>query len=62
MSQLVTPYGTFKLTQYETEHDFERAIVANVADIFGERRIYLDCKRRIGAKGCSKCSMFSLPT
>ena len=50
MSQLVTPYGTFKLIQYETEHDFERAIVSHVRDIFGERRIYLDCKRRIGAK------------
>jgi hypothetical protein len=50
MSQLVTPYGTFKLIQYETEHDFERAVVSHVRDIFGERRIYLDCKRRIGAK------------
>ena len=50
MSQLVTPYGTFNLIQYETEQEFERAIVAHVNDIFGERRIYLDCKRRIGTK------------
>jgi hypothetical protein len=50
MSQLVTPYGTFNLIQYDTEQEFERAIVAHVNDIFGERRIYLDCKRRIGAK------------
>lgn len=50
MSQLVTPYGTFNLIQYETEQEFERAVVAHVNDIFGERRIYLDCKRRIGAK------------
>jgi hypothetical protein len=50
MSQLVTPFGTFKLTQYENENEFERAVVSKVADIFGERRIYLDCKRRIGAK------------
>jgi hypothetical protein len=50
MSQLVTPYGTFGLIQYETEQEFERAIVAHVDHIFGERRIYLDCKRRIGAK------------
>jgi hypothetical protein len=50
MSQLVTPFGTFKLTQYETENEFERAVVSKVSDIFGERRIYLDCKRRIGAK------------
>lgn len=50
MSHLVTPYGTFNLIQYDTEQEFERAIVAHVNDIFGERRIYLDCKRRIGAK------------
>lgn len=50
MSHLVTPYGTFNLIQYDTEQEFERAIVAHVSDIFGERRIYLDCKRRIGAK------------
>lgn len=50
MSQLVTPYGTFNLIQYETEQEFERAIVKHVDDIFVERRIYLDCKRRIGAK------------
>lgn len=50
MSQLVTPYSTFSRIQYETEHEFERAIVAHVNDIFGERRIYLDCKRRVGAK------------
>jgi hypothetical protein len=50
MSQLVTPYGTFNLIQYETEQEFERAVVAHVNDIFGERRIYLDSKRRIGAK------------
>ena len=49
MSQLVTPYGTLNLIQYETEQEFERAIVAHVTAIFGERRIYLDCKRRIGA-------------
>src|SRR5215831_13802135 len=50
MSQLITPYGTFKLTSYEIEHDFERAVCSHVKDIFGERRIYLDCKRRIGGK------------
>jgi len=50
MSQLVTPYGTFNLIQYDAEQEFERAIVAHVHDIFGERRIYLDCKRRIGTR------------
>ena len=50
VSQLVTPDGTFKLLQDQTECDFERAVVSHVRDIFGERRIKLDCKRRIGAK------------
>jgi hypothetical protein len=38
MSQLVTPYGTFNLIQYDTEQEFERAIVAHLKDIFGECR------------------------
>src|SRR5215471_4769271 len=50
MSQLVTPYGTFNLVKYKKDQEFERAVVKHVNDIFGERRIYLDCKRRIGAK------------
>src|ERR1022692_4647799 len=50
MSHLVTPYGTFNLIQYDTEQEFERAIVAHVNDIFWKRRIYLECKRKIGAK------------
>lgn len=60
MSHLVTPYGTFNLIQYDTEQEFERAIVAHVNDIFGERRIYLDCKRRIGRKMESRA--FLTPT
>jgi hypothetical protein len=50
MSQLITPYGKFTLLQFDTEQEFERAIVSHIPDIFGQRRIYLDCKRRIGAK------------
>jgi hypothetical protein len=49
MSQLVTPYGTFNIT-HEKEHEFERTVVAHASHIFGERRIYIDCKRRIGGK------------
>lgn len=49
MSQLTTPYGTFNLI-HEKEQDFERTVVAHANAIFGERRIYLDCKRRIGGK------------
>ncbi len=50
MSQLVTPNGIFKLIEHDNEHDFERAVVSHAREIFGERRIFLDCKRRIGGK------------
>lgn len=50
MSKLVTPFGSFRLLRFENEKDFERAVVAQVGEIFGDRRVYLDCKRRIGAK------------
>jgi len=50
MSQLATPYGSFKLLQFENENNFERAVVAHVNQIFGDRCIYLDCTRRIGSK------------
>jgi hypothetical protein len=50
MSQLVTPYGTFNLSGYETEQEFERAVVKHVSQNFGARRLYLDCKRRIGRR------------
>jgi hypothetical protein len=30
-----SPYGTFKLTSYEIEHDFGRAVCSRVKDIFG---------------------------
>lgn len=51
MSKLVTPNGTFRLLRFDSEKEFERAVVSQAAEIFGERRIYLDCKRRLGAKG-----------
>jgi hypothetical protein len=51
MSKLVTPHGNFRLQRFENEKDFERAVVAQAGEIFGEHRIYLDCKRRLGAKG-----------
>lgn len=50
MSRLVTPAGNFSLHTFETEQEFERSVVRNASEIFGPRRIYLDCKRRIGAR------------
>ena len=51
MSKLVTPDGLFRLFWHDTEKDFEQAVVCQAPEIFGPRRIYVDCKRRIGAKG-----------
>jgi hypothetical protein len=50
MNQLATPFGAFKLIQFQIEQDFERAVVSHAPSVFGDHRIYLDCKRRIGSK------------
>ena len=51
MTRIVTPDNIFELVTPESENSFEEAIKANSSLIFGEDRHYLDCKRRIGAKG-----------
>lgn len=51
MSTLVTPLGNFQLHRYESEREFEAAVVSQTDSIFGDHRIYVDCKRRIGARG-----------
>jgi hypothetical protein len=50
MTKLVTPDGTYRLLRFDSEKEFERSLVSQVSEIFGSRRIYLDCKRRIGGK------------
>ena len=50
MTKLVTSQGAFRLIRFDSEKEFERAVVGQVPDIFGDRRVYLDCKRRIGGK------------
>jgi hypothetical protein len=51
MSRIVTPGGIFNAITHDNEHNFEGAVITNAQFIFGEGRYYLDCKRRIGAKG-----------
>ena len=51
MARIVTPDGIFDTLTPESEKIFEEAVVANAAHVFGEGRHYLDCKRRLGAKG-----------
>jgi len=51
MTKLVTSAGTFRVLAYPSEKEFEQAVVNQAPEIFGPRRIYLDCKRRIGRRG-----------
>ncbi len=51
MTKIVTAWGIYRLVRMESEDEFERAIVEHCREIFGPRRIYIDCKRRVGQKG-----------
>jgi hypothetical protein len=51
MSLIWTESGPFRRLAYDREADLEAAILRVKADLFGHTRIYLDVKRKIGAKG-----------
>jgi hypothetical protein len=51
MSLLWTKDGTYRLAGYRDEADLEGAINQVKTELFGEHRIYLDVKKKIGAKG-----------
>ena len=46
-----TPSGSYIAVEYDSEADLERAIVEVQNQLFGPGRIYLDVKKKIGAKG-----------
>src|SRR5437016_9318656 len=50
MSRLWTKTGIYRLAGYQNESDLEGAINKVKAELFGEHRIYLDVKKKIGAK------------
>lgn len=50
MSVLITPKGKYKNMEWETEKEFEGHIVKQANAIFGNQCIYIDCKRKIGAR------------
>lgn len=50
MTLFWTRNGTYKLTNYQSESDLEAAVNQVKVQLFGEQRIYLDVKKRIGAK------------
>lgn len=51
MGLIWTKGGIFTRVEYESETDLESAIRQVQAELFGPDRIYLDIKRKIGAKG-----------
>src|SRR5216684_4776959 len=50
MSLVWTKDGMYRLAGFQSESDLEAAINQVKADLFGQHRIYLDVKRKIGAK------------
>src|SRR5271154_3219703 len=51
MSVIWTKSGPYHRVEYASEADLEAAISETRAELFGPDRIYLDVKRKIGAKG-----------
>jgi hypothetical protein len=50
-TMLWTPTNKFLEAPFEKEEDFEQAVVSLSKPMFGESRIYLDVKKKIGVKG-----------
>jgi hypothetical protein len=50
MSLLWTKDGSYQLASYQSESDLEAAINQVKGELFGRHRIYLDVKKKIGAK------------
>ncbi|MEL6675642.1 MAG: hypothetical protein AAFR61_25765 [Bacteroidota bacterium] len=48
MQRLLHNQQTYLLHEYGLEKDFERVIIAHAKEIFGERSVYIDIKKRIG--------------
>jgi hypothetical protein len=51
MSVVWTPKGPYRRAQYKNEADLENTILEVQKELFGPDRIYLDVKKKIGAKG-----------
>lgn len=51
MGMVWTPNGPFRRIGYASEADLEAAILLVRGDLFGQHRIYLDVKKKIGQKG-----------
>jgi len=50
MPFLLSKQNKFALLGFESESEFERAVVANSKHLFGPEAVYIDVKKRVGAK------------
>ena len=55
---LLTPNKVYQNEPFELEEDLEAAILEVREALFGDRRIYLDLKKKIGKKGKAKTASF----
>lgn len=51
MSVIWTPSSIYSIANYRSESELENAILQVQSELFGYNRIYLDIKKKIGAKG-----------
>jgi len=51
MSLIWTKHGNYSLADYNNEAELEAAIVQVQRELFGEKRIFLDVKKKLGGKG-----------
>lgn len=51
MSTIWSGSGSYRLASYESEADLEEAILQVERELFGQGRLYLPVKKKIGAKG-----------
>ena len=51
MGMVWTPNGPYGRIGYASEADLETALLRGSGQLFGQQRIYLDAKKKIGQKG-----------
>lgn len=54
MEIILTDHGVFHRSQFASEAALEKAILEIQTELFGKNRMYLDVKKKIGAKGGSQ--------
>jgi hypothetical protein len=50
MARIISNAKEYKLVDFESEQEFEKAVIENKVALFGPRAVYIDVKKRIGHK------------